>query len=146
MASGNFWTEQDLLDVIRQQNCTGMVTELKPFGSPWQIVGYIIYELCKGRLRLLNVAVDPAWRRRGIGTAMIDRMKEKLPQQRRNELLLDIRERNLPGQLFFQSQGFRATGVLRNLFHDEQTGTYEDGYELQFKLPANATDRISELT
>lgn len=137
------WTEEDFLCCLRQRNCIGMVAE-----RDHQIVGFMIYELHKSRLNILNFAVAPEHRKQGIGTQMILRLIDKLSQQRRKEILFEVRERNLDAQLFFRSQGFRAVRVLRAHYDD----TAEDAYIMQFRLdhadmPASAftpQNRISE--
>jgi [ribosomal protein S18]-alanine N-acetyltransferase len=120
------WTEEDFLTVLRQRECIGMVAE-----HAHEIAGFMIYELHKSWLRLLNFAVEPAYRRNGVGTAMLERMKEKLSQQRRHAIALAVRESSLSAQLFFKSQGFRSACVVRG--HYEDTG--EDAYEMVFALP-----------
>lgn len=137
------WTEEDFLCCLRQRNCIGMVAE-----RDHQIVGFMIYELHKSRLNILNFAVAQSFRKQGIGTQMILRLIDKLSQQRRKEILFEVRERNLEAQLFFKSQGFRAVRVLRAHYDD----TAEDAYIMQFRLDhAHALDatftprnRISE--
>ena len=90
------WTEEDFLCCLRQRNCIGMVAELDR-----QVVGFMVYELHKARLHILNFAVSLEFRRLGIGTQMVLRLIDKLSQQRRHEILLEVRERNLNAQLFF---------------------------------------------
>jgi ribosomal-protein-alanine N-acetyltransferase len=119
------WTEEDFLCCLRQRNCIGMVAE-----RDHEIVGFMIYELHKSRLNILNFAVASACRRQGIGAQMILRLIDKLSQQRRNEIRLEVRERNLDAQLFFRSQSFRAVCVLRAHYDD----TAEDAYIMQFQL------------
>jgi [ribosomal protein S18]-alanine N-acetyltransferase len=123
------WTDEDFLCCLRQRNCIGMVAECNH-----QIVGFMIYELHKSRLHILNFAVAPEVRRQGVGLQMVTRLVDKLSQQRRNEILLEVRERNLDGQLFFRMQGFRAISVLRSHYDD----TDEDAYIMQFRLDAPA--------
>src|SRR5262252_9584455 len=60
------WTEEDFLACLRQRNCIGMVAE-----HEGQVVGFMIYELHKTRLHILNFAVGPNFRRLGIGAQMI---------------------------------------------------------------------------
>ncbi len=121
------WTEEDFLCCLRQRNCIGMVAELDH-----QIVGFMIYELHKSRLNILNFAVASECRRQGIGNQMVTRLIDKLSQQRRKEILLEVRERNLAAQLFFKNQNFRAVRVLRRHYDD----TAEDAYIMQFRLDA----------
>ena len=46
------WTEEDFLACLRQRNCIGMVAE-----HDNRVVGFMIYELHKTRLHILNFAV-----------------------------------------------------------------------------------------
>ncbi len=123
------WTDDDFICCLRQRNCVGMVAE-----HDHKIVGFMIYELHKSRLHILNFAVAPEVRRSGVGAQMVRRLIDKLSKHRRNEMLLECRERNLEGQLFFRSQAFRAINVLRG--HYDETG--EDAYIMQFLLDPDA--------
>ncbi len=124
----NPWTDEDFLCCLRQRNCIGMVAE-----HDHKILGFMIYELHKSRLHILNFAVDKDSHRSGIGTQMVLRLVDKLSQQRRNEILLEVREGNLDAQLFFKTQGFKAINVLRRHYDD----TAEDAYIMQFRLDAD---------
>ena len=119
------WSEEDFLCCLRQRNCIGIVAEHNQ-----QAVGFMIYELHKSRLRILNFAVKPEHRKQGVATQMVNRLIDKLSQQRRKEILLEVRETNLAAQKFFSKQGFRALGVLRGHYDD----TTEDAYIMQYRL------------
>ena len=136
------WYEEDFIRCLRQRNCIGMIAEYNE-----QVVGFMIYELEKARLHLLNFAVARPFRRRGVGSQMIDKLTGKLSSQRRTRIILEIRETNLPAQLFFKTRGFRAVSVLRDFYDD----TPEDAYAMQYRyrpvaaeLPASA-NRITRL-
>ncbi len=118
------WSEEDFVRCLRQRNCIGMVADVDD-----RIVGFMIYELHRSRLHLLNLAVHPAWRRRGVGAAMVRKLVGKLSQQRRTRITLEVRETNLAAQLFFRQQGFRAVNVLRNFYEDSP----EDAYVMQYR-------------
>lgn len=118
------WSEDDFLRCLRQRNCIGMVAEHDD-----QIAGFMVYELHKTRLHVLNFAVHPLLRRRGVGRQMVDKLAGKLSHQRRSRLLLEVRERNLDAQLFFRDVGFRAISVL----HDHYDDTCEDAYLMEFR-------------
>ena len=127
------WNEDDFIRCMRQRNCISLVKE-NPKNLD-EILGFMIYEQYKNRLHILNLGVHPEYRRKGIGTAMVNEVKRKLSGQRRNRILIDVRESNLVGQLFLKSQGFRATSILRNFYED----TDEDTYLMQY----NYKDEIS---
>lgn len=117
------WDEAEFIRCLRQRNCIRMVVE---WGD--RIVGYMICELHKNKLNLLNFAVHPGCRRRGVGRAMIEKLVGKLSMQRRVTITLEIVEDNLDGQLFFKAMGFVANRINRNVWGE--LSTYDMSYEL----------------
>jgi ribosomal-protein-alanine N-acetyltransferase len=120
------WTEEDFLHCLRQRNCIGMVAELGE-----QVVGFMIYELHKSKLHILNFAVHPGQRRKKVGNQMIQKLVSKLSSHRRTCITLEVRETSLESQLFFRHVGFSAMSVLREHFPD----TGEDAYLMQYRFP-----------
>lgn len=118
------WSEDDFIRCLQQRNCIGMVAE-----QQGRVQGFMIYELHKTRLHLMNFAVAPAARRRGVGAQMLGKLIGKLSPQRRTRVTLEVRETNLPAQLFFRQAGFRAVSVLRGFYDD----TPEDAYLMHFR-------------
>ncbi len=137
------WTEDDFLRCLRQRNCIGMVAEYDD-----RIVGFMIYELHRQRLHVLNFAVAPGFRRCGIGRQMVGKLIGKLASHRRSRISLAVRERNLPAQCFFRALDFRAVRVLRNYYEDSG----EDAFQMEFRPdwdadegePLVLTNRISK--
>lgn len=121
----NPWTQNDFLSALRERNIIGMVAK-----HGHKIVGFMVYELQKKELRLLNFAVDPKHQRKQVGTQMIARLADKLSEQRRKKIVAEIRESNLPAQLFFSAVNFRATTVIHGWFED----TNEDAYLMEFEI------------
>ncbi|MBN1591090.1 MAG: ribosomal protein S18-alanine N-acetyltransferase [Pirellulales bacterium] len=118
------WLEEDFIRCLRQRNCIGMVAEHNDC-----VVGFMVYDLSKTRLHLLNFAVARDFRRYGVGSQMISKLVGKLSSQRRTRIVLEVRETNLAAQLFFRSNGFRAVSVLRDFYED----TPEDAYLMQYR-------------
>lgn len=148
--SGSFehaWTEEDFLQCLRRRNCIGMVAEHQD-----RIVGFMIYELHKTRLHVLNFAVAPEFRRNGVGVQMVQKLVGKLGSHRRSKITLAVRERNLDAQCFFRSQEFKAKRVLRNYYEDSG----EDAFLMEYAVesdeeteggerPVNRIARFEEL-
>jgi [ribosomal protein S18]-alanine N-acetyltransferase len=129
------WTEEDFLRCLRQRNCIGMVAE-----QGEKVVGFMIYELHKNKLHILNFAVHPACRRLGVGAQMTAKLVSKLSSHRRTRITLEVRETNLGAQLFFRSQAFRAVRVLRGFYEDSG----EDAFLMQYKLADDVGDDVDE--
>lgn len=125
------WSEEEFIRCLRQRNCIGMVAERDD-----QVLGFMIYELHKNRLHLLNFSVDPTYRRNSIGTSMVQKLASKLSYDRRSRITLEVRETNLDAQLFFRQQGFRAVSVLRDFYED----TTEDAYLMQYRYQPTAEE------
>ena len=124
------WSEEDFIRCLRQRNCIGMVVDFED-----RVAGFMVYELHKSRLHLLNLAVARNARRLGLGSRMLQKLTAKLSDDRRNRILLEVRETNLDAQLFFRKQGFRAVSVLRAFYEDSP----EDAYLMQYRLRTPAT-------
>ena len=136
------WTEEDFLRCLRQRNCIGMVAE-----QGEKVVGFMIYELHKAKLHILNFAVHPSYRRAGIGAQMVAKLVSKLSSHRRTRITLEVRETNLTAQLFFKAQRFKAIRVLRAYYEDSG----EDAFLMQYQLAdhsgedtENAVNRIAQ--
>jgi len=119
------WLEEDFVRCLRQRNCLGMVAERDD-----RVVGFMIYELGRSRIHVLNFAVGAGERRRGAGTQMVAKLIEKLSVQRRSRITLEVRETNLPAQLFFRATGFQAVSVLREFYEDAPEDAYVFAYRV----------------
>ncbi len=136
------WSEEDFLRCLRQRNCIGMVAEQNE-----RVVGFMIYELHKDQLHVLNFAVAPQLRRREVGSQMVEKLVSKLSDRRRRRIVLEVRETNLAAQMFFKNLGFRAVSLLRDFYED----TVEDAYvmhlcceeEREVLVPTNRISRLA---
>jgi len=140
--SDRTWSEDDFIDCLKQRNCIGMVAEHDD-----AILGFMVYELHKGRIHLVNFAVHPEYRHCGIGTAMIAKLKGNLGQTKREVIRVIVAENNLAAQLFLREQGFIAENIVRNHFED---GTDAINFEFEIGKEAEpvrvyaARNRISD--
>jgi len=128
------WCEEEFLRVLRQRNCIGMVAE---HGE--RVVGFMIYELHKTKLNVLNFAVHAEFRRHGVGHQMVAKLVGKLSSHRRTRIVLHVRETNLAAQVFYRVEGFRASQVARE--HYEDTG--EDAYVMQYLFDEAMADDLT---
>lgn len=119
------WCEEEFLRALRQRNCIGMVAEIGE-----KIVGFMLYELHRDKIQVLNFATHPEFRRRGVGRQMAAKLVGKLSSQRRNRISLYVRETNLASHLFYRETGFRAMEVVREHYPDSG----EDAYLMEYAM------------
>jgi ribosomal-protein-alanine N-acetyltransferase len=129
------WSEEKFIRVLRQRDCIGMVAERNE-----EVAGFMIYELHKTRIHILSLAVHPEVRREGVGKAMTEKLVSKLSYQRRNRIVLEVRETNLSAQLFFRQLGFRANRILKDFYEE----TSEDAFVMDFRVKQPCGVEVSE--
>jgi len=118
------WIDEDFIRCLRQRNCIGMVAE-----HEGRVVGFMIYELHRTRIHVLNFAVAGLCHRLGVGSQMVAKLIAKLSAQRRSRIVLEVRETNVDAQVFFRENGFRAISILHRYYED----TPEDAYLMQYR-------------
>ena len=106
----NAWAADDLLSLLRIPEIFCGVVEIDK-----QVVAYAIYAIDKDCLWLTRIAVRPTMQRLGIGSAIVDRIKSKLGNQKRTQIGVTVPEDNVAMQLFLREQGFVATSTIRTL-------------------------------
>jgi ribosomal-protein-alanine N-acetyltransferase len=87
---------------------------------PWQTWGYLIFWVVLDEMHILNLAVHPEHRRRGIARRLL---AEGLAQARTlgAELAwLEVRTSNLAAQALYKSFGFKEVGRRRRYYDDTQ--------------------------
>ena len=73
-----------------------------------------------------------------IGTQMVTKLIGKLSSHRRTKITLAVRESNLSAQLFFRSQSFKASKVLRNYYEDSG----EDAFQMEYRVGLEFDDEV----
>lgn len=74
------------------------------------LVGYASWRKNVHELWLLNLAVLPAWRRRGVGRALLDEGEALAHERGASELWLEVRASNAGARLLYEAAGFVEAG------------------------------------
>ena len=85
-----------------------------------QLVGYMIISRYVDAWHVMNVAVDPDHRRRGIATLLLDRLFEATNDGSRRGYTLEVRVSNVGAIKLYEEAGFRARGVRRGYYTDNR--------------------------
>ena len=81
-----------------------------------RIVGYLICSRYADVMHLMNVAVDPAKRRRGVATALLEKMLERAGREQ--AYTLEVRPSNSGAIALYERFGFRSAGTRRRYYRD----------------------------
>jgi ribosomal-protein-alanine N-acetyltransferase len=85
-----------------------------------ELVGYLIISRYVDAWHVMNVAVAPAHRRRGIASTMLDRLFELTGDQGRRGYTLEVRVSNRGAIELYERHGFRARGIRRGYYTDNR--------------------------
>jgi len=129
------WAAVDFVRFLRGRSSIGMVAERGD-----HLCGYMVYELEKTQIVLATLAVDPYWRRCGVGRAMIERLQNKLNAKRRQRLVAVVTESNVRAQLWLRALGFCCRWIIRQPYCETDEDGYEFVYDARNLTPTGASD------
>jgi len=66
---------------------------------------------------MMNLAVHPDFRRRGIGEGLVAALEEELKKQGSQQLTLEVRASNESAKALYSKRGFREVGLRKNYYH-----------------------------
>jgi [ribosomal protein S18]-alanine N-acetyltransferase len=81
-----------------------------------RLIGYLVCSRYADVWHLMNIAVDPALRRRGIATALLEKMLERAGPD--EAYTLEVRPSNTVAIALYERFGFRASGTRRRYYQD----------------------------
>lgn len=128
------WTADDFFDALRNRRVIGHAATIA--GQTGHVVGYAIKLQQPKRIELLNIAVHPEWQRSGVGTLLLHHVARAIGQHGRNELVAQVRDSNLPGQLFMKHNGL----VCESIVHRPYEACDDDGYVFRLRVSDRKPD------
>ena len=84
------------------------------------LVGYVINSRYVDAWHVMNVAVDPEHQRRGIATALLERLFEVTRDDERRGYTLEVRVSNEDAIALYEKLGFEARGIRRGYYTDNR--------------------------
>jgi [ribosomal protein S18]-alanine N-acetyltransferase len=84
------------------------------------LAGYSVYSTVADELHILNVAVRPAFRRMGVGTALMKRMHDDAYRNGQRYGYLEVRESNRAAQRLYGKFGYRPLTKRLNYYSDNR--------------------------
>jgi len=84
------------------------------------LLGYLIISRYVDAWHVMNVAVEPEHRRRGIATALLDRLFELTAADGRRGYTLEVRVSNTQAIALYERLGFEPRGIRRGYYTDNR--------------------------
>ncbi|MBA3521845.1 MAG: ribosomal protein S18-alanine N-acetyltransferase [Gemmatimonadales bacterium] len=123
------WSEASFREALTSPWTFGLVAQ-----TARGVAGYLIGREVAGTGEVLNLAVAPGGRRRGVGGALLRGGLTALRRRKVEEVFLEVRESNHSAQALYLSHGFRPVGQRAAYYRNPK----EDALVLRLALKQHA--------
>lgn len=106
------WSAASLRDLLTSSSAFGFVAE-----DAGEVVGYGLGRTVVDEGEVLNLAVAPTHRRRGIARALLAQVLDRFDTHPVLEVFLEVRESNLPALQLYRRHGFVPVGRREGYYH-----------------------------
>jgi len=90
--------------------------------APRLLAGFCLFWHVGDEVEVLNVGVDPQWRRRGLGKVLVDHMVDCARALGVTRLVLDVRPSNVAARTLYQHGGFEEIGRRKRYYANGEDG------------------------
>ena len=82
------------------------------------VAGYVGSQTVIDETDMMNIAVHPDIRRKGIGEMLVFRLVEELDSMGSHALMLEVRASNVPAISLYEKLGFKQAGLRKNYYRN----------------------------
>ncbi len=107
------WSESSFREAFGPGWSFGLVAE-----HELDLVGYVVSREVAGSGEILNLAVAPEWRRRGLARDLLHAAIAALRRREATEVYLEVRESNAAARRLYEAEGFGAVGRRRDYYRE----------------------------
>ncbi len=99
---------------LYDQSCPGEEHE----GQKGTLMGYISLYHALDEMEILNIAVDPLYRRQGLGGYLLGKALHERKELGAHTAVLEVREGNEPARKLYEKLGFSQVGKRKKYYAD----------------------------
>ena len=107
------WSEKSIASELENPLSLWLVAE-----EDGQVWGYVGSQTVLDESDMMNVAVDPGFRRQGIARALIETLIAELSKMGSRCLRLEVRVSNENARALYARMGFQQLGLRKNYYHN----------------------------
>lgn len=103
-------------DAIESTLADKSVSSVGVFSDDGALIGFGMVYVAADEADVANIAVNPMYRRAGIGRALLRTLKETAAARGAASAYLEVRRSNAPAIALYTSAGFEVLGVRKNYY------------------------------
>jgi len=107
------WSEKSIASEVNNPLSYWLVAE-----DHGEIAGYVGSQSVLDAADMMNLAVSPDYRRKGVGAMLIRELSHHLQQNQVIALLLEVRVSNFPAISLYEKLGFQQVGRRPKYYHN----------------------------
>ena len=107
------WSENSVASELENELSLWLVAE-----EGETVLGYVGSQTVLDETDMMNVAVHPDHRRRGVAAALITELVSRLKMQGSRCLKLEVRASNAPAIALYETLGFTQLGLRKNYYRN----------------------------
>ena len=107
------WSESSVASELKNPLSCWLVAE-----EDGKVAGYVGSQTVMDESDMMNVAVHPDHRRKGIAEALVAELVEALKKRESRCLTLEVRASNEPAKALYEKLGFTQVGLRKNYYRN----------------------------
>ncbi len=127
------WTQGQFSDSLDAGYWAYTLKKLGLDDAPDQTIGYCILMPSLDELSLLNITIDPDYRRQGWAEKILSVMEDQASQKNFRQVFLEVRASNQAAIHLYQKMGYEQVGV-RKAYYPAENGAREDALVMMKEL------------
>ncbi|MDR3253430.1 MAG: ribosomal protein S18-alanine N-acetyltransferase, partial [Endomicrobium sp.] len=108
------WTKEMFLSSARNNS-----VKFRILAECKMVAGYYITSTTADEMEILDIAVEPAFRRRAFGKAILTDIKKEAANEQVKFIFLEVRQSNIVALNLYKSFGFEEIGIRKKYYGNE---------------------------
>ena len=111
-ASGDPWSVDAVAKILALPRSFGLIAQ-----EASQPLGFLLAQWAADEAEIVNIAVAPSARRRGIGAALVAEAAARARKGGAHKMFLEVASDNIAARALYERQGFVQVGMRPDYYH-----------------------------
>ena len=111
----NFWKPSILESELKSENSKYIVAK-----ENGKIVGFAGLWFSPIDAEITNIVTKKKEKKRGIGTLLLDKLIEMAKEANRDNISLEVNEKNIAAGILYENAGFEIAGIRKNYYNGKE--------------------------
>ncbi|NVM22553.1 MAG: ribosomal protein S18-alanine N-acetyltransferase [Desulfobacterales bacterium] len=114
------WHRVSFEGELLEKTSHGLVVKQRQHGKPDRLIAYVFFRLVENEMHVLNLAVHPVYRRRGVATFLLQHSVTLTKDRGVKKAYLEVRPSNDSAIKLYSKMGFSEVGRRHRYYKETQ--------------------------